>query len=409
MVWSPGVQLQTSLVGTERVVIDNGAAVLTETTTAAIAALADSEPQKQNNALTTVGAGSLTAALLLGQLVVRSGPTAAFTDTTDTAANIIAAILTAAPSAAIGFSFDAYIVNNTGNANTTGYAQTIAAGTGVTLSGVTAIAPNCVGLYRVIWSGAGGVTIYGVSVDDRGINNFTATTDPGSGNDNTQGYGPGSEWINTTLSREWTCISAGTGAAVWSLGGVVPGVGYEPSSMITQFGSSTATFPEEGNINRQISSAGVSPGATTADNVVAVYSMPANAFDVLGRGVQITAAGSFAANGNSKTIKIIYNATTAVVGSTVTGGTAIATTGAVTTSGGGWQLSANVFKYGANGSNTQIAIHSQSQVGAAVSGLTAPALVTATENGAILIAITANCATATSDVVFNWLEINAMN
>ena len=57
MVWSPGVQLQTSLVGTERVVIDNGAAVLTETTTAAIAALADSEPQKQNNALTTVGAG----------------------------------------------------------------------------------------------------------------------------------------------------------------------------------------------------------------------------------------------------------------------------------------------------------------------------------------------------------------
>lgn len=406
--YQTGAQVVNALVGTERVLIDNAGSLVAVTSTAAIAGLANGEPQKQNNTLTTAGAGTLTAALLLGALIVRSGPTAAFTDTTDTAANIISAIQTGAPSAAIGFSFDVYIVNNTGNANTTGYAQTIAGGTGVTASGLLSIAPNCVGLFRVIWSGASAVTVYGISVDDRGINNFTATTDPGTGNDNTQGYGPGSEWINTTANREWTCVSSGTGAAVWSLGGVVPGVGIEPSSMLTYFGGGTASFPEEGNINRQVTATGVSPGATGADNVVAVYTIPASSFDVTGRGIQITAAGSFASNGDAKTIKVIFGCTTAVIGSTVTGGTTIATTGSVTTNGSGWQISVNVFKYGAAGSNTQLSIHSQAQVGAAVSALQAPTALTATESGAIIIAITANTTTAT-DVVFNWLEINAMN
>ena len=177
----------------------------------------------------------------------------------------------------------------------------------------------------------------------------------------------------------------------------------------TLFGSSTASLLKEGNINVQTSSAGVSPGATGADNVVAVYTLPASAFDVAGRTLQIVAAGSFASNGHTKEIKIFAGCAAAVVGSTVSGGTAIADTGAVTTSGGGWQIMANVSKYGAAGSNTQIAIHSQAQVGAAVSALLAPQLLTMTESAAIIIAITANCTTTASDVVFNWLEVNAAN
>lgn len=176
------------------------------------------------------------------------------------------------------------------------------------------------------------------------------------------------------------------------------------------FGASTATLGAEGNVNVQVSSAGVNPGATGADNVVAFYSIPASAFDVAGRGVELCAMGSFAANGNTKRVKIIFNPASATVGSTVgASGTTVADTGAVTTSGGGWCLTAMVFKYGAAASNTQIGLHQQAQTGGTVGTLLAPALITATESGAILVAVTGNATTTATDIVFNFLEVNAMN
>lgn len=182
------------------------------------------------------------------------------------------------------------------------------------------------------------------------------------------------------------------------------------SAQNTQFGSGNASFPEEGNVNRQISATGVNPGATGADNVLAVYSLPANSFDVSGRGLYIQAQGSFGATGNNKRIKIIWNPSTAVVGSTVgSGGTLVCDTGTVTTNGGGWQVSGMVFKYGAAGSNTQICMNNGAIAGSSHLGTAAPVTATATESGAILIAITGNATTAASDIVFNWLEINAMN
>lgn len=45
--------------------------------------------------------------------------------------------------------------------------------------------------------------------------NFEATTNPGTGNDNTQGYVVGSSWINTSTDEEFICCDASTGAAVW--------------------------------------------------------------------------------------------------------------------------------------------------------------------------------------------------
>src|SRR5437016_14091493 len=45
-----------------------------------------------NTADTTVGAATLTAAEIVGGVITRSGSTAAYTDTTDTAANNIAAL-----------------------------------------------------------------------------------------------------------------------------------------------------------------------------------------------------------------------------------------------------------------------------------------------------------------------------
>jgi hypothetical protein len=175
------------------------------------------------------------------------------------------------------------------------------------------------------------------------------------------------------------------------------------------FGSGAAAAGTQGNINRQVSATGVSPGVTGADNVLAVYSLPANSFDIAGRGIAITAQGSFGATANNKRVKIIFNPTSATVGATVNGGTTVADTGTVATNGGGWALEANVFKYGATGSNTQLGLHQQAQVGGAVAVLLAPSLITASENGAILVAVSGNSATATSDIVFNFLEVNAMN
>lgn len=221
---------------------------------------------------------------------------------------------------------------------------------------------------------------------------------------------PGAKLITAPTGQELVPLIGGgpiSQVALLSVAAAAP----KSSVATTQFGSSTAFFPEEGNVNRQISSAGVSSNTTAAqDTVLAVYALPASAFDISGRGLCVTASGSFAANANAgKDLKIFFNCTTAVVGNAVTGGTAIADTGSVSTNGGGWQLSANVFKYGAAGSNTQIAIHSQAQTGGTVGTLLAPQLLTATENGVILIAVTGRNTTGANDCVFNWLEVNAMN
>lgn len=300
-----------------------------------------------STALTTVGAGTILAAAFASLLCTRTGPTVAYTDTTDTAANIIAAI----PNWQIGGSYEFLYLNQTN------FKGTLAGGTGVTASGLLVCPPNGWLRALVTYSAAGAVTFNGL-VSDVSVNS----------------------------------------------------AGDMPSSMTEQFGASTATMLEEGNINRQISSAGINPGGTAADNVLAVYTLPANAFDLLGRGLSITAQGSFGATGNNKRIKIIWNPATAVVGSTVGGsGTTIADTAVVATSGGGWSVQGNVFKYGANGSNTQICLHQQAQIGSATAVLLAPSLATATESGTILVAVTGNATTATTDIIFNFLEINAMN
>jgi hypothetical protein len=248
-------------------------------------------------------------------------------------------------------------------------------------------------------------------------NNVAATTDPGASNDNTQGYTVGSIWVNTTNGRVWIAQAVGTGAAAWGLA-VVPGTGIEPSSNLEQFGSGAGTVLAEGNLYRLISAAGVNPGATAADNVLAAYTIPANSFDGTGnRGISIMAAGSFANNTNAKRIKIIFNPATAVVGSTVgASGTTIADSGSYSTTGQqGWQMSANVFKYGAANSNTQYGQCSGIAIGIAHLGLGSalaaglPQLMTATENAPILVAVTGNATTAATDIALNFVEINAMN
>ena len=171
-------------------------------------------------------------------------------------------------------------------------------------------------------------------------------------------------------------------------------------------GSGSGTFSRSGNIATNISSAGVSPAATGSDYVVAFVAVPANSFDGLSgtnRSVQAQAAGSFASNSHTKEVKIQVSNTLPVVGNAISNATAIADSTAITTSGGGWQLTAELSKYGAANSNTQIAIHNLAQGVGAVALLT-PQFLTLTENATIYVAVTANCTTTASDVVFNFLQ-----
>lgn len=93
-------------------------------------------PRELNTALTTAGAGIPTAAGIVGGIIARTGPAGAFSDTTDTAANIIAAV----HGAAVGQSWELTYIN------ATAFVATLIAGGGVTLTnlsgGTLTVAPN---------------------------------------------------------------------------------------------------------------------------------------------------------------------------------------------------------------------------------------------------------------------------
>ena len=116
-----------------------------------------------------------------------------------------------------------------------------------------------------------------------------------------------------------------------------------------------------------------------------------------GRTITISGQGNFAANGNTKTVSLVVNPTSPAVGSVVSGGTTIASTGAVVTNGSAWELGADIIKTGAKGSNTQTALHYAAQVGAVVSALTQCQSLTLTESAAITVAVVINCATTATD------------
>lgn len=126
------------------------AATQFQTTTGAIAALASSTGvgEAMFTSITTVGAGTLTAAAIIGGGISRSGPVANFTDTTDTAANIVAAI----PAAFVGQSFYVKIKN------LTAFTQTISGGSNVTVSGAIVVPPNSIAEYLVTLTSLSAVT-----------------------------------------------------------------------------------------------------------------------------------------------------------------------------------------------------------------------------------------------------------
>ncbi len=108
--------------------------------------------------LCTVGAGTLLVANFTGGYTVRAGSQSGtpFTDTTDTATNILAA--------------NATLVNKIGTAvpyyysNTTNAVATLTGGTGVTVSGITAVPAGEVATYLITYTAAATLTMVGIGL-----------------------------------------------------------------------------------------------------------------------------------------------------------------------------------------------------------------------------------------------------
>ncbi len=118
--------------------------------------------QEANTAISTAGAGTLTAASLVGGVITRTGPSADFTDTTATAALIIAG-MPSAGNPVIGQSWELTYLN------TVAYTCTLAAGTGVTLSGITSIPGLSSARFLVTYTASGAVTILGLGAGSYGV------------------------------------------------------------------------------------------------------------------------------------------------------------------------------------------------------------------------------------------------
>lgn len=128
--------------------------------------------QPVNTAITTVGAGTLTAASLTGGVITRSGPTVAFTDTSATAALLDAALPNTVNTSWLVF-----------YKNSTAFTATVAGGTGVTVSGRTTVNANSVGGYLLTKTAAATYTMVGIGVYEQGyVSSFglIATADDGT-------------------------------------------------------------------------------------------------------------------------------------------------------------------------------------------------------------------------------------
>lgn len=111
-----------------------------------------------------------------------------------------------------------------------------------------------------------------------GINNFSATTNPGTGDDSADGYAPGSWWLNTTTNALYICEAATLGNAVWNLltsgggSGTVTNTGGNLTSNSVVLGAGTvdtkvvAGITSDGTSKINLGVAGTSVGAVAFSN-----------------------------------------------------------------------------------------------------------------------------------------------
>lgn len=180
------------------------------------------------------------------------------------------------------------------------------------------------------------------------------------------------------------------------------------------FGGGTAVMEESGNINVQTGNPLSFPATITNDNVLGVFSMPAGSLSASGKGIEVTAAGNLGNDSQAKRVKLIWNPSAAVVGSAVaTNSTSflLGDTGSTTNGGAaaGWCIQSQVYKYGAAGSNTQIAQELGVIVGSIHGGCGLASALTTNESLPILVAVTGNATSSIGDISLYNINIEAFN
>ena len=180
------------------------------------------------------------------------------------------------------------------------------------------------------------------------------------------------------------------------------------------FGGGTAVMEESGNVNVQSGNPLSNPASITNDNVLAVYTLPAGSLSAAGKGLEITTAGNLGNDTQAKRVKLIWNPTSAVVGSSIaTNSTSflLGDTGSTTNGGAaaGWIIQAQVYKYGNFGSNTQIGQETGVIVGAVHGGCSLTSALTTNESLPILIAVTGNATSSVGDISLYNINIEGFN
>jgi hypothetical protein len=161
--------------------------------------------------------------------------------------------------------------------------------------------------------------------------------------------------------------------------------------------------------------------ADTTDDILYGIALDAAALIEAGQGLEIFAQGNTGATANNKRIKAFLNPTMTgqtvsaggiITGGHVTAGTPIVDTGTWTSADNavGWQITMMLMKYGALGSNTQVAQGSPI-TGSTHLGIQAAQFLTLNEAAIINIVITGASYTtgAAGDVLLNMFGVSGMN
>lgn len=192
-----------------------------------------------NTSISTAGAGTLTAAGITGKLITRTGPSADYTDTTATAAQIIAAM----PNANVGDSFEFTIKNMVA------FTSTLSAASGVTLAGLSLIPPLSVGRFLCVVTAAATVTITGISAAPLCNLPYSKFTSSSASNATaTAGDITGAAFVNLTLTANGAnAYTTRTGAEMF---GDIPNcqIGTNYMLRIRNTGDDTVTLTAGSNV-----------------------------------------------------------------------------------------------------------------------------------------------------------------
>lgn len=183
--------------------------------------------------------------------------------------------------------------------------------------------------------------------------------------------------------------------AVTSTSTFTGAVTFSSADNLFKAGASTETFAGAGVINTD--STQLATGADTNDTTLFTYTLPASALNANGRLIRVTAYGSLGANGNTKTVRLKWNGTS--------GTTVVSFTG--TNSAAKWMAVGHIHR---TASGAQDLFGILPVTGASTDVGTNFATASATDSGAIVIAVTAQNGTASAgDITYEGSIIEFLN